>query len=184
MPLLVSRRGTLLKMLRFVLCSLSKCRIVKQAQHLPQCRHAATDPATGRKKCFWGRLNFCGEEHRPYYFQVVFEDDNTRIKSAATVRKWLEAEAAPPPGGMVISVLVLLNHWQTKFCAIRSGSSKLVTGLLRSQHPWFMVLYFCFLHLAFHSASLRVLWPVYAQAFGSWGGSHSASGVHMLRSCT
>jgi transposase InsO family protein len=71
-------------------------RYVKQPFH---------DPAVGKKRDYWGRLHYRGSEHRPYYFQVVWEDKTTNAASMKGVKKWLQQKGTALPAGVNIPSL-------------------------------------------------------------------------------
>ncbi len=58
------------------------------------------DPAIRRHRDYWGKLHYRGPEHRPYYFQIVWEDGNTNAASMRGVKRWLQPESAVPPASV------------------------------------------------------------------------------------
>jgi hypothetical protein len=62
------------------------------------------DPSTGRSRNFWGRVVFRGEQSRPRYFYVVYEDGDSHTASTAMLRKWLMPADTTLPAGVAIPV--------------------------------------------------------------------------------
>jgi hypothetical protein len=58
-----------------------------------------TDPATGKGRKYWGKLFFKGEEARPHYFKLIYEDGETHDASMTSIKRYLQpADTTLPPG--------------------------------------------------------------------------------------
>jgi hypothetical protein len=63
------------------------------------------DPSTKKPRKYWGRLHFLGEEARPYYFKVVYEDGEVLDASVTGVKRYLQPAGTQLPAGVIISPL-------------------------------------------------------------------------------
>jgi hypothetical protein len=60
------------------------------------------DPSTGRPRKYWGKLHFTGEEKRPYYFKVVYEDGEVHETTVTGVKRYLTPVGTQLPAGITI----------------------------------------------------------------------------------
>jgi hypothetical protein len=67
------------------------------------------DPAIRAKRDYWGQLHYRGAEHRPHYFQVVWEDSTTNAASVRAVQRWLQPPGVEPPPTVCIPALNAIN---------------------------------------------------------------------------
>jgi hypothetical protein len=63
------------------------------------------DPNTKRSRKFWGRLHFQGEEARPYYFKVVYDDGEVLEATVTGVKRYLMPAGTQLPAGVSIPPL-------------------------------------------------------------------------------
>lgn len=58
------------------------------------------DPTTGQPRQYWGRVHFKGEERRPHYFDVHFEDGDVYAYSMRELKPHLQPHGTPLPDGL------------------------------------------------------------------------------------
>eukprot|EP00878_Enallax_costatus_P000909 GHUV01001039.1.p1 GENE.GHUV01001039.1~~GHUV01001039.1.p1 ORF type:complete len:2125 (+),score=442.77 GHUV01001039.1:122-6376(+) len=65
-------------------------------------RQPFKDPTTGRRRLFWGKLHYRGEQFRPNYFLAVYEDGDSQYLSMQMAKKWLTPEGTTLPADVSI----------------------------------------------------------------------------------
>jgi hypothetical protein len=98
------------------------------------------DPVTKQDKEMWGRVKYRGELHRPYYFQVSYEDGEyelltKRSLTASNALRRLQPEGTRLPPGVRIPEVVFAAH-----LTVAPGGAQLpptwdltsITGLARA----------------------------------------------------
>eukprot|EP00878_Enallax_costatus_P017752 GHUV01018652.1.p1 GENE.GHUV01018652.1~~GHUV01018652.1.p1 ORF type:complete len:228 (-),score=105.09 GHUV01018652.1:239-922(-) len=71
------------------------------------------DPVSKQPRSFWGKLYYRGNEHRPHYFHVVYEDGDEQHMTAAQARKHLQPAGVQLPAGANIpepAALAAMQH--------------------------------------------------------------------------
>jgi hypothetical protein len=60
------------------------------------------DRVTGRLRPFWGRVHYMGEQRRPRYFDVHFDDGDVYEYTTAEVKKHLQPVGTRLPAGVTL----------------------------------------------------------------------------------
>jgi len=60
------------------------------------------DPATGRARRYWGRVEYRGPLFRPQYFLVTYQDGDSQTMTLARLKRWLQPEGTQLPAEVTI----------------------------------------------------------------------------------
>eukprot|EP00882_Tetradesmus_deserticola_P004102 GHRQ01004333.1.p1 GENE.GHRQ01004333.1~~GHRQ01004333.1.p1 ORF type:complete len:150 (+),score=45.54 GHRQ01004333.1:379-828(+) len=60
------------------------------------------DPSTKKLRPFWGKLHYMGDQRRPRYFDVHFEDGDVYQYTTAEVKKHLQPRGSVLPAGITL----------------------------------------------------------------------------------
>jgi hypothetical protein len=65
-------------------------------------KQSFVDPTTRKQRPYWGRVHYMGEQRRPRYFDVHFEDGDIYQYTTAEVKKYLQPPGCVLPAGIVL----------------------------------------------------------------------------------